>query len=140
MAYSEEARRSGASILGLKRALLRRKVGRLPIVGPFALKVGSLFRRDPYPDPTAAMQQQALGMQRSVLEIVVQLQATVQKMQHQQMSMEQTLRRLGDRDSEMGMGMSTFRSDAEWSASRARSADVDELKHGLHRKASAWKV
>jgi hypothetical protein len=140
MARSEEARRSGASIPGLKGALLLRKLGRLPIVGPFALKVGSLFCRAPYPDPAAAMQQQALGMQRSMLEIVVQLQATVQKMQHQQMSMEQTLRRLSDRDNEMGMGMGTFRSDGDWSVPRAGSADADELKRGLNRKAAAWKV
>jgi len=140
MARSEEARQRGASIRGLKGALILRKLGRLPIVGPFALKMGSLFRRTPYPDPRAAMQQQALGMQRTVLEIVVQLQATVQKMQHQQMSMEQTLRRLIDRDSDMGMEMSTFGSDAEWSMSRAGSADADELKLGLRRKAAAWKV
>ena len=47
MARSEEARRSGASIPGLNGALMRRKLGRLPVVGPFALKVGSLFRRAP---------------------------------------------------------------------------------------------
>jgi FkbM family methyltransferase len=140
MARSQEAQRTGTSIPGLKGALLLRKLGRLPIVGPLALKIGSLFRRTPYPDPTAAMQQQALGMQRSVLEIVVQLQATVQKMQHQQMSMEQTLRRLIDRDSEIGMGLSTSRSDADWSVSRAGFTDADELKLGLKRKAAAWKV
>jgi hypothetical protein len=32
------------------------------------------------------------------MEIVVQLQATVQKMQHKQMSMDQTLRRLSERE------------------------------------------
>ena len=115
MARSEEARRIGASIPGLKGALIRRKLGRFPVVGPFVLKVGSLFRRAPYADPTAAMQQQALGMQRSVLEIVVQLQTTAQNMQRQQMNLEQTLRRLSDRDRETAIGMSTFRSDAEGS-------------------------
>jgi hypothetical protein len=108
MARSEEGRRTNASIAGLRSALIRRKLGRLPVAGPFALKVGSLFRRAPYPDPTVAIQQQVLGMQRSVLEIVTQLQAAVQKMQHQQMNMELTLRHLNDRDTETSTGLKTF--------------------------------
>jgi len=107
MARSDEARRTGTSISGLKGALMLRKLGRLPVLGPLALMVSSLVRRAPHPDPTAAMQQQGLAMQHSLLEIVVQLQttllqlqATVQKMQHQHMNMEYTLRRLTDKDGE----------------------------------------
>ena len=148
MASSEEGRRAQAVVPGLAWAMRRTKFSRVPFVGPLSSYASRVFGRAADPDPVVAQQNQAFGMQRTLLDLIMQMQATLQRMQHQQNGMEQTSRRLSDRENEMAIAVEFLRSSAPQpttvgafgSAPAARLGNTpEELQTQMIRKAAAWK-
>jgi len=145
MARSEEGRRAGAVLPGLDQAVRWSALGRLPLLGPLLVGLRSLLRRVPSPDPVAAFHNQSFGLQRAALDLVVEIQASIQRLQQQQAGMEQALRRMGEQQSDIAAAVISMQSGSDPSAARFLTSSSDSSTGDqalqqvqLVRRAAAW--
>ncbi len=96
MARSEEGRRAGVEVPGLRFAMAKSAISRLPFVGALVGFVTLLVQQPTPRDAAAAYRSQSTGMHRAILEATGEIENTLWQLHQRQIEMEHSLRHLTD--------------------------------------------
>ena len=156
LADSEEGRKAGVVIPGLAAAVRRRRLARVPLIGPLAVGLVGLMRPAPALDPARAFVSQSIGLHNAVRATLDQVQSSVEDIRQRQERMESTVRRLGERQDELGANIANLqarilhvvgqgpavigRPEAAAPNTAEGNGSSHDLRFDLLRKASAWRT
>ncbi|MGY4830587.1 FkbM family methyltransferase [Sphaerotilaceae bacterium SBD11-9] len=154
LAQSDEGKRAGVLIPGLSAALRRRRLARIPFIGPLAKGILSVFRRGPARDPIRALHAQLIQAQQRTLADVSIVQASMSELGRQQDRLERAVRSLSDQQDEIRVFLLWMQGQGNPSAAGSPgqaspsmephpTLDVqlpENVQIQLIRKAAAWKI